>query len=129
MAVLPLGLGEWRSDPRGGRLEEQSGNLILTHEAKGRALYCPLLFDLKSGRSKRERTWRQLTVAESLEVVPGDLAVGYRAQSGQDQWLFYRSLGRPGNRSVLGYNVAGEFSAGRFLPNGKVKPWIEIEAE
>ena len=102
---------------------------MLTQESNAAALYCPLLLDLKPRRSKHNRTWRQLTVAESLEIVPRDLAVGFRAQSGRDQWLFYRSLGRPGNRSVLGYNVAGEFAAGRFLANGKMKPWIEIEAE
>ena len=87
-----------------------------------------MLFDLKPGRSKRERTWRQLTVAESLEIVPHDVAVGFRAQSGRDQWVFYRSLGPAANRTLLGYNIAGEFAAGRFLATGKVKEWLEIEA-
>ena len=51
----------------------------------------------------------------NLEIVPDDVAVGYRAQSGDDQWLIYRSLGTPGNRTLLGHNIAGEFCAGRFL--------------
>jgi hypothetical protein len=128
-AVLPLGLGEWRCDPRGGSLFAETDKLVLTQETYGRALYCPLLLDLNSRRSKRERTWRQLTVAESLEVVPRDVAVGYRAQSGRDQWLFYRSLCRPGNRTLLGQNISGEFAAGRFLLSGKLKQWVEVEAE
>jgi hypothetical protein len=127
-AVLPLALSEWRSDPRGGTLTEEAGFLTLTQQTTGRALCCPLFFDLNRKRAKKERTWRQLTVAESLEVVSRDVAVAFRAQSGSDQWLFYRSLDPAGNRSVLGQNIAGEFSAGRFLPTGKYKEWIEIEA-
>jgi hypothetical protein len=126
-AVLPLALPEWRTDPRGGSLVEASGRLALTHEAHGRALYCPLLIDLKNGRAQRERTWRQLTVAESMEVLPRDIAVGFRAQCGRHQWLFYRSIGTPGNRTVLGQNIAGEFCAGRFRTTGKLDEWIEIE--
>jgi hypothetical protein len=63
-----------------------------------------------------------------METVPADVAVGFRAQSGDGQWLIYRSLGPAGNRTLLGHNVAGEFCAGRFLPSGKFKEWIEIEA-
>jgi hypothetical protein len=125
---LPLALPEWRTDSRGGSLDETHGCLALTQQAEGRALYCPLLIDLKRGRAARERTWRQLTVGESMEVMPSDLAVGFRAQSGRDQWLFYRSIGAPGNRTVLGQNIAGEFCAGRFHSTGKFDEWIEIEA-
>jgi hypothetical protein len=127
-AVLPLALSEWRADHRGGSLDERDGCLTLTQESGGRALCCPLLIDLDRKRTTKERTWRQLTVGESLEVVPRDAAVGFRAQSGKGQWLFYRSLGPVGNRTVLGQNIAGEFSAGPFLSNGKYKEWIEIEA-
>jgi hypothetical protein len=63
-----------------------------------------------------------------MEMLPTDLAVSFRAQSGDNQWLFYRSLGPTGNRTFLGQNVSGEFSAGRFLASGKYKEWIEVEA-
>jgi hypothetical protein len=128
VAVLPLALREWRSDPRGGELIEDLGHIALSQETDCRALCCALLLDLDRKRAKKERTWRQLTIGESLEEVPRDAAVGFRAQSGHDQWLFYRSLGPAGNRSVLGQNIAGEFSAGPFLASGKYKEWIEIEA-
>lgn len=127
-ALLPVALSEWRADPRGGTLETRGGRLLLTQETRGRALCCPLVVDLDRKRAKKPRTWRQLTVGENLEIVSHDVAVGYRAQSGDDQWLIYRSLGPAGNRTVLGQNFAGEFSAGRFLSSGKFKQWIEIEA-
>jgi hypothetical protein len=127
-AVMPMALSEWRSDPRGGSLYAENGRLVLSQEAHGRAMCCPLFFDLDRRRTKEQRTWRQLTVAEWMEVMPRDIAVGYRAQSGGDQWLFYRSLGPCGNRTVLGQNIAGEFTAGRFLDSGKYKEWVEIES-
>lgn len=126
-AAMPLALREWRADPRGGTLSEHEGRLTLTQEANGSAICCPLFIDLNSKRSGKERTWRQLTIGDMLEVVPSDVAVGYRIQSGDDQWLIYRSLGQPGNRTLLGHNIAGEFCAGRFV-EGKFKEWIEIEA-
>jgi hypothetical protein len=127
-AVLPVALSEWRADPRRGTLEARGGRLVLMQETLGRAVCCPLIIDLDRKRAKKPRTWRQLTVGENLEIAPHDVAVGFRAQSGDDQWLFYRSLGPAGNRTVLGQNIAGEFSAGRFLATGKFKQWIEIEA-
>jgi hypothetical protein len=126
-AVLPLSLHEWRSDPRGGSLAVDYGQLTLTQETKGRGLCSPLFFDLDRKRNQQERTWRQLTVAEWMEILPRDAAAAYRAQSGQEQWLFYRSLGPCGNRTFMGQNTAAEFSAGRFLATGKYKEWIEIE--
>lgn len=126
-AILPLSLNEWRSDPRGGSLFADNGRLTLVQEATGKAMCCALAMDLDKNRSKRPRTWRQLTVAEWMEVLPRDVAVAFRAQSGDDQWLFYRSLGPTGNRTFLGQNTAGEFSAGRFDATGKYKEWIEVD--
>jgi len=127
-AVIPPALLEWRADPRGGNLLCQENLLTLTQEATARALCCPLFFDFRPHRIKKERTWRQLTVADRMEVVPHDVAVGYRVQSGRDQWLMYRTLGPAGNRTLLGQNVSSEFYAGRFLKTGEVDEWIEIES-
>ena len=127
-AVIPPGLKEWRADPRGGTLESRGGRLVLTQEAQGSGLSCPLLIDFNPQRLSDERTWRQLTVGENLEIVGNDVAVGYRVQSGNGQWLFYRSLGPVGNRTVLGQNISSEFIAGPFHSSGKFKQWVEIEA-
>jgi hypothetical protein len=124
---MPLALPEWRSDPRGGTLDVQGGLLTLRQQATGQNLSAPLLLDLNRRRFARQRTWRQLTVAESLEVVTRDTAVGYRAQCGSDQWLIYRAMSGLGNRTVLGQNLATEFLFGRFTTSGDVDELIEIE--
>ncbi|MEX0937707.1 MAG: hypothetical protein WDZ59_07580 [Pirellulales bacterium] len=125
--VMPLALPEWRTDPRGGTLGVEDGRLRLHQHLTGQNLSAPLLFDLNRRRSARQRTWRQLTVAESLEVVSRDTAVGYRAQCGSDQWLIYRAMSGLGNRTVLGQNLATEFLFGRFSTSGDVEELIEIE--
>ena len=126
--VLPLALPEWRIDNRIGELADISGHLQLEQQRLGNHLSCPLLIDLKRSRAAKPCTWRQLTVAQSLEVQPHDVAVGYRAQCGKDQWLFYRSLAEKANRTVLGQNLSSEFLAGRFLaPEGEVDELLEIE--
>ncbi len=124
--VLPLCLPEWRSEP-GGRLESTDGQLVLTMPLRGRRLQAALFIDLDSSRLRRPVTWRRLTVAESLTVVPRDVAVGYRVQVGKSQWLVYRSLAPRGNRTVLGQNVTAEFVVARFRPDGMVEKLLEIE--
>ena len=126
--VLPLALPEWRSDPRIGQLTARDGHLELEQEDVARNLACPLLIDLKRTRVKKPCTWRQLTVAQALENQPPEVAVGYRAQCGKQQWLLYRSLEAPANRTVLGQNLSNECLVGRFLsPSGEVDELLEIE--
>jgi len=126
--VLPLALPEWRTDPRVGQLDTSKGQLELAQQLPGKNLACPLLIDLKKSRVSKPCTWRQLAVAESLELQSHDVAVGYRAQCGKDQWLVYRSLAKPANRSVLGQNLSHECLVARFLaPEGEVDELLEIE--
>jgi hypothetical protein len=125
--VLPLALPEWRLPADGGSLEQTDEGLVLSQEADGFRLFAPLFVDLNPRRSKKPLTWRQLTVAEQLEIVSADEAVGYRVQIGHEQWLFYRSLGPNGNRTLLGQNYSGEFIAARFIGTGEAEKLIEIE--
>jgi hypothetical protein len=131
--VLPLALPEWRSEARrpfgrSGALEQVAGGLQLRQQAtEARAMLAPLLFDLDPKRTVREATWRQLTVAETREIQPPDIAVGYRAQFGRDHWLMYRSLAPVGNRTLVGHNLVSEFMVGRFDSQGVVDPLLEIE--
>ena len=125
--VLPLSLPEWRLDPRGGSLRAVRDTLELSCLAEGRRLCCPLFIDLHPRRMMRQRTWRQLTVAASLKVEPADVAVGYRVQCGQDQWLIYRALAQPASRSVLGQNLSSDFLMSRFLRTGEIEEIVEIE--
>ncbi len=125
--VMPLALPEWRSDPRHGQLAARGEHLVLQQSANGENLACPILIDLKPRRLSAQRTWRQLTVAEKLEIQPADVAVGYRAQCGSDQWLFFRTMGARGNRTVLGQNLISEFLAGVIDEEGDVDTLVEIE--
>jgi len=124
--ALPLAVPEWRGGGR-GRLDAVDGGLVLTQEARGGRLYAPLWFDCVPGRIGRPRTWRQLTVAETRQQVPESTAVGFRVQSGIEQWLLYRSLDTPRNRTLLGCNVSCEFLLGRVKAGGEVARTLEIQ--
>ncbi len=125
--AMPLAVGEWRVDRRGGELAASAQTLELKQQALGARLYAPLWIDLAARRRKKAFTWRELTVAEQLRIQPRDVAAGYRVQFGNKQWLVYRSLAERGNRTLLGHNLATEFLLARFARDGSVKPLIEIE--
>jgi hypothetical protein len=126
-AVIPLALGEWKTDGRGGGLDVKSDYLEYCLAARGRAFYAPLLLDLEPRRSGRPLTWRRLTVAEGRRNQPPDAAPGFRVQIGREQWVVYRSLTGPANRTLLGLNTYSEFLMGRFSRDGECKPILEIE--
>ncbi len=90
-------------------------------------MFAPLFIDLDPGRLGSRCTWRQLTVAENLAALPSDAAVGYRAMIGDRQWLLYRSLVKPANRTVLGHNLITELLVARFDRRGQVQSIVEIE--
>jgi hypothetical protein len=126
-SVLPLALPEWRCDVRVGELSAAPAGMELCQAIEGRGLFAPLWIDLDPRRLRRRRTWRQLTVAESLAVVGADVAAGYRVAAGQGQWLVYRSLAAKRNRTLLGHNLSTETLVARFRHNGEVASIIEIE--
>ncbi len=125
--VLPLALPEWRVEPDPGRLCQESAGLALRHSIEGCSLMAPLFFDLDPKRLRRPCTWRRLTVAEALQIVPRDVAVGYRVAVDRQQWLLYRSLAARGNRTVLGQNYAAEMVVGRFTRSGECEQFVELE--
>jgi len=127
VVVIPLALPERTADHDGGILRRTDSGLELCMNASGRALYAPLWIDLERRRFGKPVAWRQLTVAEHGIVQPRDAAAGYRAAVGRRQWLFYRSLGPRGNRTLLGHNLVSETLIARFRPDGEVEPLIEIE--
>jgi len=137
MLALPLGLGEWRQRDDQGSLESTGQHLALRQTAQVSRLYAPLWIDLNARRLKRLRerpaeeqvTWRQLTVADTREILSADQAAGFRVQAGLEQWLVYRSLDEARNRSVLGCNLSCEFLAGRLLEDGEVDRAIEVTCD
>jgi len=125
--VIPLPFPEWRTEHSPGELRCDDRRLAMSHAGVGRNLYVPLWLDLCPSRHRRECTWRRLTVGESLQVQPRDVAAGYRVQAGKEQWLVYRSLARPKSRTVLGQNFITEFVLSRFLASGETEEILEIE--
>jgi hypothetical protein len=125
--VLPLALPEWRASSAPGSLKAGDRGLELTQTADAQCLLAPLFVDLDRKRLGKELTWRQLTVAQTRQIVPQEMAVGYRAQVGKSQWLAYRSLAPADVRTVLGKNLATEFLVGSLNSEGKVKTIVEIE--
>jgi hypothetical protein len=127
-SVMAANAAEWRVSRSNCELELSDVGLLHRFETEAKAAYIPLFFDLDKKRAKQERTWRQLTVAEQLDITSPDVAAGFRVQAGDDQWMFYRSLGPRGNRSLLGQNTVAEFLAGRFLRDGLIEELVEVDA-
>lgn len=123
--AMPLGLPEWRAGGRGEFSPAPEG-LALAQQGRGR-LFAPVWLDCDSRRLGEQVTWRQLTVADTRINLPPSMAAGHRVQVGLDQWLLYRALDAPRNRTLLGCNVACEFLLGRVTPDGTVQRAIEIE--
>ncbi len=126
LLALPLALPEWRAAGRGS-LEPRGGGLVLSQEGSGGRLYAPLWLDCDPTRIGRPLTWRQLTVADTRLILPPHQAVGFRVQSGLEQWLIYRALDTARNRTLLGCNVSCEFLLGRVKRSGEVARTLEIQ--
>lgn len=125
--LIAPALAEWRAEFCHADLTAEDGRLMLRQASLGCHLYAPLFVDLDPARCRRAVTWRRLTVAEHLHIVPRDVAVAYRVQVGREQWLFYRSLAPRGNRTFLGQNYSSEFVCTRFRADGTAKDILAIE--
>lgn len=125
--LIAPALPEWRSEFSHSQLAESDNCLTLEQAAVGRSLFLPLWIDLDPARARKPITWRKLTVAENLQIVPRDVAVAYRVHVGTQQWLFYRSLAPRGNRTFLGENFSSDFTCLRFLPKGEGEEILSIE--
>ena len=126
MMALPLALPEWKTAGRGGFAATPEG-LAVDHQAAGARCYSPLWLDFEPARQGRPLTWRQLTVADTRQNLPPQQAAGFRVQEGLEQWLVYRTLDEPRNRTVLGCNISCGFLMGRIGRDGVVDRLIEIQ--
>ncbi|MBX3422491.1 MAG: hypothetical protein KF752_13135 [Pirellulaceae bacterium] len=113
--VVPLYLSEWRSATNRGSLSAQEHELIVESSCTGgRAIFMPLVISLCNRPARQDYTWRQLTVAEDLQLVARDQAAAYRLQLGKQQLVFYRNLSQVTRRTVLGAHLLCDFYAGTF---------------
>ncbi|GAB6166889.1 hypothetical protein JCM19992_28890 [Thermostilla marina] len=132
LVILPLALNEWRIEsndiPIQGACDVRDRQLVLHQRARGKRMFAPIFGAWKHGSWRGvSLTWRTLTVAERLSALPADRAVGYRVQLGDRQWLLYRSLDAPANRTVLGHNLVSETLFARFHRDGGVEERLEVE--
>ena len=126
--ALPLHLPEWRRSLAPGRFELIDDQLHATVETTKARCFAPVVVSLCNEHAKKPFTWRQLTVAENLEVVQRDVAAAYRIQIGKDQWLIYRTLAAAARRTALGMHTLSDFFAGRFDDDGDLETLVEVEA-
>lgn len=126
-AVLPLAAEEWQTTPSYFEFRAENGNLRFDGRTRQSRMSIPWVVDLRANRKVEEVTWRQLRVAEDLQNLPRDIAVAFRWQIGTQQWMAYRSLAAPSNRTVLGQNLVGDFLLARVSADGKTKTIVEIE--
>ncbi|MCC6511977.1 MAG: hypothetical protein IT423_22960, partial [Pirellulaceae bacterium] len=127
--VLPLAQPEWRKQLCNSKLTYENQTVTLRATTSASRLYSPWLLSLKPSHADKPMTWRQLTVAEDLTIVPASTAVAYRVQIGREQWLIYRTLAEATRRTALGMHTIYDFFAGRFDGDtGDVDTLVEVEA-
>lgn len=128
--LLPVAIPEWKRSPSHGKMTFSESTLTLQCSAKAKNLYCPLVMSLRNASKNHAYTWRQLTIAEELQIIPRENAEAYRVQINSDQWVFYRSLTPYTRRTVMGLHLNTEFYAGRFTSvDGEYEPIVEVNPE
>lgn len=134
--AVPLAASEWRVGMTNSRLEvSEDQHLVLTTTGRG-AVYSPLWLDFQPRRFRRKRTWRQLTVADQLQILPRNVASAFRMQIGSEHWIVYRGLTSTAQstgltpRSFLGKHLVADFFAARFHPgDGGMEELVTVDRE
>ncbi|MFO1062300.1 MAG: hypothetical protein U0892_00315 [Pirellulales bacterium] len=128
--LLPLALPEWRKKLGQGKMLLDDGKLTMRAATEEGRLYSPLLISLKHAHAAKPLTWRQLSVAEDLKIVPSSVAAAYRVQIGREQWLIYRTLAEAVRRTALGMHTINDFVACRFDGGtGTCDTLVEVESD
>jgi hypothetical protein len=128
--LIPVAMPEWKRGTKGYSMDCHRDQLQLTASTTAKNLYSPLVVPLRNLDKPLSFTWRQLTVAEELQIQPRDIADAYRLQINKDQWLFYRSLTPCTRRTVMGLHLNTEFYAGRFCSSdGQFESIVEVNPD
>ncbi|HMP78591.1 MAG TPA: hypothetical protein PKD54_04010 [Pirellulaceae bacterium] len=126
-SILPISMGEWKSDGLADKLVGASNQLCVHQSTRGSALWAVLVLDLDAQRCARPLTWRRLTVGENMQRVPSDQALAIRFQLGKQAFVIYRSLSGLRNRTYLGVNVFSELALGKVDRQGQVQQLLMVE--
>jgi hypothetical protein len=123
--VVPFGLS---STGGAGRLQVESGRLILAQDTPSRRAWVPLLVCWDGERNRRGVSWRPLTITERSRVCGPDVACAFRVAWGHGESLvIYRSLTRSDLRALLGFQTSARFLVGLFSTAGRLTPLVTIE--
>jgi hypothetical protein len=126
--VIPIGLPALQYDTARGAFLATDGALVLNHAPAGRRVWLPLLVSWDSARTRRELSWRVLTVSERSKAVRPGRAFAARVSWGrQESYVISRSLAAPASRAFLGYRTTARFLIGMFTPDGNVTPILKID--
>ncbi len=125
--VMPLRMEEWMTKSNRENWRVQQSHLRLRICEHGGALHNSVFIDLSPKRSQKPRTWRQLSVAENLATCPSTEVVAFRIRVGKQQWIVYRSMKEPANRTFMGQNHCCELYVGRFNGEGDVAELLTVE--
>lgn len=125
--LMPLAFNEWKAGRAPGACvwDSDARQIQLTHASPVRRLFAPLWLDLDPRRFGTQVTWRQLTVADTRVILRPEQAAGFRVQAGLTNWLLYRALDEPRNRTVLGCNISSYFRLGQLGTDGLVTQMAE----
>jgi hypothetical protein len=128
--LLPIAFPEWQRSPQIGSLRGSEGHVVLEVRSNQPRIYNPLVVALRGIGKSPPLTWRNLTVAQDLELVGRDVAQAFRLQIGKEQWVLYRSLTPRIRRTVMGLHLNTEFYAARFqASDGTYEALIEVNPE
>ena len=128
--LLPIAFPEWQRSPQIGSFRGSEGRIVLETRSDQPRIYNPLVVALRGIGKTPPLTWRNLTIAQDLELVGKDVAQAFRLQIGKEQWVLYRSLTPRIRRTVMGLHLNTEFYAARFqASDGSYEPLIEVNPE
>ena len=125
--LMPLALPEWNCGHTEHTWGWQASSRAIHLEQRSpvRRLFAPVWVDLAARRFRTQVTWRQLTVADTRVILRPEQAAGFRIQAALTQWLLYRSLDEPRNRTFLGCNLSSFFRLGKLGDDGLVSQMAE----
>jgi hypothetical protein len=126
--VVPFGLSQATLSSDRGQFTREGHDLILRRTPQGKRCWLPLLVSWNPARNRRPVSWRVLTVAERSKICPPELAFAARITwDRMETIVIYRSLGRAGLRSFLGYQTKSPFFVGVVSKTGAVEPILALE--
>ncbi len=129
LRLFPLGLEQDSVNRAAGRLAVDEEGIVLTQEASGSAVVCPLFVDFSPARRKKGVAWGRVTVAEDGSILPVCDAYASRLRVGDHQWLYLHNLTRGETaRTVLGMHTFHETVIGEVTAQGEVEPIMQVEA-